>query len=211
VSITQFDPVEWLVTATRSLGSYVTSKVNAATTDVEMSFPDTRDWTKDTPLAKSLIHFEQDHMDSPVWGFGNPGKEVFTESPDGGVTPAKWRVDEAQRHELNFDVGVWASAESGGATSRMRLVQLLANIFTVASAKQAMYDATGGLWVVSFTGGRNEIDRINDLPMWRALDMTLILRVFSKHPGVDEVVPDVAAQDQELTITDNAGNQVPVI
>lgn len=213
MSVLQYDPDNWLLSATRSLGSYVSSKVNGPTlapTDIEMSFPNTRDWSKSVPLAHSIIHFEQDDVESAPWGFGTPGTLTFTESPDAGVTPAHERLDEAQRHLVNFDVGVWTSAESGGVTERMRLVQTLINIFTVAGAKQELFDTTGGLWVVSFSGGRNELDRINDLPVYRALDMTLILRVFSRHTGVEEVVPDSFDQSQSLTIADNSGAQVPI-
>lgn len=216
MTLIQYDPDNWMISLTRSLGDYVTSLVSVETVDVEMSFPDTRNWAKETPLAKSLIHLEQDHIDSPVLGFGYPGREVFT-TPVGydpenplATDPQLWRIDEAQQHHVNFDVGVWVSAEGGGATKRMELTQALVNAFTVAGAKQKMYDDTGGLWVVSFTGGHNETDRINDIPIWRALEMTLILRVFSRHAGVEQVVPDDFDQDQELTIADNTGAQVPI-
>lgn len=211
MSIIQYDPDEWLVSLTRSLKSFVEDNVDPLLVNVEMSYPDTRDWTKQTPLDKTLIHFEVDDQAHPVWAFGNPGKEVFTESPDAGVTSGMWRVDEAQKHHVNFDVGVWASAESGGATARMTYHQLLTNLFAVAGAKQFMQDATGGIWVVSFTGGRYATDRINDLPIWRALDITLIAEVFSRHtPETEEVVADEFLQDQELSIADNTGAQVPV-
>lgn len=210
MSITQYDPDNWLLSATRSLKEYVESQVNLDLVTVEMSYPDTEYWTKETPLEKTLIHFEIDDQDAPTFAFGHPGKEVFIESPDNGVTPNYWRIDEAQLHLVNFDVGVWASQESGGATARLKYHQLLVNLFSVAGAKESLQDATGGIWVVSFAGGRHTTDRINDLPVWRAHDMTLIARVYSRHIGTQEVVPDAVDFVEDFTIADDSGNQTPV-
>lgn len=210
MSILQYDPDEWLLSATRSLESYVKDKVDDELVNVEMSYPNTDNWTKETPLAKTLIHFEQDDQTNPRWGFGHPGEEVFTPSPDAGVSPGLWRIDEAQQHTINFDVGVWASDESGGATARMKYQQLLVNLFGYAGAQTKLYEDTGGIWVVSYSGGTHRTDRINDLPVWRALSMTLIVRIFSRHEGVNEVVPDDFDQTEDLTIADTDGTQVSI-
>lgn len=203
-----YNPENWLLTAHRSLKDYVTTTLNDPDTDVEMSFPDPRSWTKQTPLAKALVHFEQDNMENPILGFGSPGDDILDDSDP--LNPVSTHR-EAARHDLNFDVGVWVSAESGGATKRMELVQVLANMFTTTLGKNALNVATEGLNVVSFHGCRFEIDRINDIPVWRALDMTLIVRCFSRHVSeVPVVVALDAYQDQDLTIRTEDGADSPI-
>lgn len=203
--MTVYDPDNWLVSATRVLGSYVTTVLADPDTDVEMSFPDTSRWTKESPLAKALVHFEMDDAHDPVLGFGVPGVDVFDDAAN------TFSLHEAAMHELNFDVGVWCSSEAGGATKRMELVQVLKNIFGTASGRIALNEATGGLNVISFTGGGNHLDRPNDLPVWRAMNMTLIVRVFSRHiPVVPEVIP-ADGYDQAPSLTINVGgSDVPL-
>jgi hypothetical protein len=210
MTILQYDPENWLVSTVRSLKEYVESQVDPALVSIEMSAPPTETWRKETPLDKTLIHFEIDDKENPLIGFGTPGVEVFIPSPDINTLPNTVEFAEAARHRVHFDVGVWASVESGGATARLVYHQLLDNIFVPAGAKLQLKDDTGGLWIVSFTGGRHATDRINDLPIWRAFDMTLIVEVFSRHLNDPLVVADVVDQDQELTISDDTGNQIAV-
>lgn len=208
MSVVAFDPNNWLLTCTRSIGSYVEQVLSDPDTSIEMSFPDVRNWEKETPLAKSLIHFETDDVSDPPIGFGKPGKEFFDNTDPANP---KFHVEEAAQHFINYDVGVWTSAESGGATKRMVLKQALKDMFVTVTGKEAMYAATGGIWAISFEGGRDELDRINDLPVWRALDMTLIVRVFSRHvPASLETVALDFAQDQDLTIVSADGSNKPV-
>lgn len=197
-----YDPLNWLLSANRALRDYIAANLDPDFFAVELNFPDTE---KLIPLPKTLIHIEQDAMEHPVMGFGTPGVEIYD------ANAGTWILEEAQPHLLNFDLGVWASRESGGATSRMEAVQTLSDLFARPEGKKAFDATVGGMWVVNFMGGRNELDRINDVPVWRALDMTLIVRVVSKHvPAVAEIVPTDANQDQELTISDDSGAQVPV-
>lgn len=207
---TVFDPdVDWLVSCNRALAEYVAAAFDPDLVTVEMNFPDTLHLL---PLETTLIHFEQDDMDHPVLGFGTPGKEVFTPSTGPGVgQEGTWLIQEAVQHVVNFDMGVWASAQSGGATHRMKVMQTLSNLFAPAVARLAFREATG-MQVVSFAGGRNELDRLNDTPVWRALDMTLVLRVFSRHtPATPEIVPDDIDQTQQLTTAiQGTGAQAPV-
>lgn len=191
----QYDPTNWLVSATRVLGAFVTRTLNDPDVTVEMSFPDTHSWTKEMPLDKVIVHFEQDDIADPVLGFGIPG--VLVDNGDGTV-----QVDEAAQHVINYDVGVWASAECGGGTKRMEVVQAIKDIFIPARARMALNEATGGLSIVSFDGGRNELDRINDVPVWRALNMTLLVKVFSRHVQAEpDVVPLDFKQNEQLTIS----------
>lgn len=196
-----YDPTNWLVTASRALKSFVELSLDDPDVVVEMSFPDTRSWEKQTPLAKCIIHFEQDAIADPILGFGNPGVEVI----DIGAGTSIFA--EAAQHSINYDVGVWVSTEMGGATKRMELVQALKDLFTGGGRRAAFNKATGGLNITSFEGGRNELDRVNDVPVWRALDMTLIVKVFSKWvPEDSEMLVGDFTQDQELTIINEDGH-----
>jgi len=211
MSIIQYDPENWLLTTVRSLVSYTKNALDPsdAILYVDAGFPidGNGEWTKPSPLDRTLIHFEQDDATNPTWGFGIVGKSTYT--PPAGSNPGTERIDEAQPHMVNFDLGVWASVESGGATARMKYQQELANLFGRAGGKQDLYDATGGIWVVSFSGGRHVLDRVNDMPVWRVTDMTLVVRVVSRHLGQEVVVPDNAVFEEDFTITDDAGNQIP--
>lgn len=210
VPIVTFDPDDWLVSTTRAIGAYVSNYLNDPDLGVEMSFPDTRNMQKETPLDKALIHFEQDDISDPVLGFGVPGKDVFDYVTDPAApTYAK---HETMQHHINYDVGVWVPAEIGGATKRMQLTQSLKNMLTTATGKKALNGATGGLWIVSFEGGRNELDRINGIPIWRTLNMTLIIKVFSRHIPATILVPGDGdyKQNPDLTIQSATGTLVPV-
>lgn len=203
-----YDPDTWLESLTRTLGDYVTTTLNDPDSTVEMSFPDTAHWTKKTPLDKAIVHFEQDHISDPVLGFGVPGVDVLDDTDPANPIST---LHEAAMHLVNFDVGVWVSAEMGGATKRMTLTRQLKDIFATATGRIAFNTDTGGLQVVSFEGGRNQLDRVNDIPVWRALDMTLIVRCFSRHiPAVGVVVPTDFTQGENLTIVSEDGTAKPV-
>lgn len=208
--VSPFDPDDWLVTTTRSLGSFVSNNLNDPDVIVEMSFPDTRNMQKETPLDKVIVHFEQDDITDPVLGFDVPGVDVVdTTDP---ITPT-YAKHEAMQHLVNYDVGIWVPAVLGGATKRMQLTQALKNMLTTATGKKAFNVATGGLWIESFNGGRNELDRINGVPIWRALNMTLVVKVFSRHiPATPFLVPGDAdfKQNPDLTIQSATGTLVPV-
>lgn len=196
-----YDPENWLLSCSRELKDYVAAAF--PNFDVELNYPDTE---KLLPMERPLIHLEQDDLAHPVLGFGVPGVEVQDE------VNHTWELQEAQVHLVNFDVGVWVSKEAGGATARMQAAQGLADMFARPNGKKALQEATGGLWVVNYTGGRNELDRIADTPVWRMLDCTVIVRVVSRHvPLAPEVLHDKYEQDQQLTTaTPPIGAQSPV-
>jgi hypothetical protein len=209
MSVIAYDPENWLVTLPRCLGSWVQSKFDSDLVTVEMEFPDTNELQRKWPLDKVLVHFQQDDLEHPVLGFGVPGVEEFVAGP-GGVG-GDWRLKEAQVHHVNYDVGVWCSAETGGETARNEVLQTLSYLFTLPNSRNAMRDETGGLFPQSFSGGRYDLDRINDQPVWRAMDMTLIVRAVERFvPQTFEVVPEGFDQDPELSISDDTGNQVPI-
>jgi hypothetical protein len=209
MSIVQYDPDNWLVSMTRALASYVEITLNDLDVRVEMSFPDVRLWEKTSPLDKVLIHFEQDDLNDPPMGFGVPGLDVFDDVTD-PLNPT-YIKQEAAWHDVNYDVGVWVSVEQGGPTKRMQTVQALKNMFATAVGRLAFNEAVGGLTVVSFNGGRNNLDRINDVPVWRVMEMSLVLRAISRHiPVTTQVAPLDFVQDEDLTIANPGGTQVPI-
>lgn len=202
MTVLQFDPDNWILSTHRSLQSYVEDALGVTGADgdvavVEMSFPDTTKITKETPLDKVLIHFEQDDMANPQLGFGTPGVEEFDE--DAATVVLK----EATRHLINFDVGVWVSAQCGGTTGRMQYMQTLANLFASPVNKRAMREQTDGLYPMSFSGGRNVLDRINDILVWRATEMTLVVEVFGRvipASSVPAIVDGFTLDDSHTTI-----------
>ena len=104
----------------------------------------------------------------------------------------------AHRHLLNFDVGIWSSDRAGGLTTRLRAYAVLNNIFLGALAQEAVKRFTssgdGYLELMEFTGGRFITERVNDVNMYRTVDATLIIRVFSRTPR-DMFPPAPAIED----------------
>ena len=209
----QFDPDSWLVTTHRAIQAYVANAFpendvhGDGLFDVEMGFPDTTAITKETPLDSVLIHFEQDDQEPLVIGFGTPGIEEFDEDTSTVV------LKEAVKVRFNFDVGVWVSAECGGATKRMETVERLANLFNTAVAKKTMREETNGVYPAQFTGGRFVLDRVNDLPIWRATDMTLVVEVFGRvipDALVPAIVDGFTLDDNSMTIQDGSLDE-PVV
>lgn len=190
--MSQYDPNEfvlnqhegWLVTALRAVKVYTQAYLGQHGDDleVEMNFPDTVTMEKQLPLPKPLVHFALDNIEDPLLGFGTPGILV-TNDYDDPANPTMGLVEAAQ-HILNFDVGVWVSSEAGGETKRMQIVQALKDGFARQGGRQAFRLGTGGLNILSFDGGRFALDRINDVPVWRAMDMTLLVRAFSRHAPI---------------------------
>jgi len=194
-----YDPDLWLETLTRALSAFCEASLADPDATVEFSFPDTSRWTKETPLPRALVHFEIDDIQNPTLGFGTPGDMTVDDTSD----PATVTYREAMQHLVNIDVGVMVSAQAGGATKRMELTRKLIDMFGSATGKQAFNDATGGLWPVSIDRGQFIVDHVNDIPLWRTVGMTLVIRAFSRYTGA----PIVQIQDfdagGELVIEDN--------
>lgn len=200
MSQTIYDPANWLVTMTRALEDYAKAAFDPELYTIQMSYPVIADLANGQPLDKVLIHFERDAVDSPVWAFGIQGQDEWT---DPSHETGTFRVIEAQRQLVNYDIGVWASADAGGETYRMMAVQMLHNLFGPAGAKVKFNTVTEGLTLRSFTGGRDATDRINDLPVWRTMDMTLVVEAFSKEadPPEGDWVPEGFILHDNLDIT----------
>jgi len=172
---------------TRAVEDYAKAAFDPALYSVQMSYPDVALLANGQPLDKILVHFERDVVDSPLWAFGIQGQDEWS---DPSHLSGTFRVLEAQRVIVNYDIGVWASADAGGETYRMYAVQTLHNIFGPAGAKQNFNAVTEGLTIRSFTGGRDATDRINDLPVWRTMDITLVIEAFSRSAPQPDVVPE---------------------
>jgi hypothetical protein len=197
MSIYQFDPIDWLVSVTRALEDYIKAALDLDFYEVEMSYPDPEQLVKPNPAQKVLVHVERDDVSSPEWAFGVQGVDEWSDPEHLSGT---FRVLEAHRRVVNFDIGVWATADAGGETMRMRAVQLLHDLFGPNGSRQAFNFDTGGITVTSFDGGSDVTDRISDVPVWRTIDMTLVLEVFSKSTPEPLVVPESFDQTPTLDI-----------
>lgn len=205
-----YDPDHYLVSTLRSIESWTRDRLEAmpemgGVFDLEMSYPDTTRLAKDVPLRKLLVHFELDDDPDIVLGFGQPGIDLFDEDAEEAM------IQEATLHRLNFDIGIWASAEAGGATKRMEARQALMRLFGSVYGRQEFNLATEGLQVVSFEGGSDVLDRVGDLPMWRTTRAELVVEVFGRIiPALAELTAMETNQLQNLTIIGDDGEPEPV-
>ena len=101
-----------------------------------------------------------------------------------------FRVLEAHRRIINFDVGVWATLDAGGETIRMKAVQALHDMFGSNGVRLDFNEQLGGVTITSFDGGQDVIDRISDMPVWRTVNMTLVVEAYSKSTPDQLVVPE---------------------
>ena len=195
-----FNPEQWLESMTRTLKSYVVDTINAPNIyDVVMEFPGSQIDASKLPLEKTVIHFEIDDIDEQPLGMGD--------------TPARWNYAAgdvqpqwAHIHVVNFDVGIWASDRSGGTTSRMRARQWLTRLFQIPEGAERLRNYSDGddgvLEVLSFSGGRFVPDSSNDVRMWRLVDSSVVIRVFSRTPMEDvETGPAIEEIDQAPNLT----------
>lgn len=202
-----YDPDDYLTSTMQSIHTYVGDKLSevaalAEGVDVEMSFPNRDDWTKETPLQRGLVHFELDDDPAMILGFGVPTVIVDEGPPSDTVV-----TSEPQVHELNFDVGVWTSKEAGGVPKRAQIRKALFDLFGYPGQRRAFTEATDGLVIKSFGGGSDVLDRVNDLPIYRTTGITMIVSVFSRLSASNPADIIIAAnQRQKLTIVGSDGN-----
>jgi hypothetical protein len=190
--MTVYDPENFMESTIRCLKDYAVSGFNSSVQaggnpvgdqvyEVVMEFPGPSIDAKTMPMEKTIVHFEVDAVDDALLGMGD---NIFSRIYD----PATHVVyeKEAGMHLFSFDVGVWASDRSGGTTARLRARSVLRNLFHGPRAIEALKAATdggdGGLEIMNWTGGRFLTERINDMDVYRMVDNTLELRVFSRTP-----------------------------
>jgi len=203
-----YDPENWLESAINEIKNYATAGFNAAVLDdqfasagdevynVIMEFPGPAMDRSEIPLTRTVVHFEVDDMTDREVGFG---MNQFADNYDSVAHTVNPQY--ARQHLINFDVGIWASARSGGLTSRIRAKQILENLFGDPSGQVALRTATDGgdgvVEIISYSGGRFIIDHITDSPVYRMIDGALVVRVFSRTklsdtpgPAIEEIVQD---------------------
>ena len=168
--------------------------------EVVMEFPGSIFDSRKVPTEKTLIHFEIDDLVSTLVGIGENVFNWNYNDTDKTVNP-----QEARRHVFHFDVGVWAFDRTGGTTSRMRARQLLENLFGGSLATRKLAEFTDGgdgcLEIISFSGGRNVNDTVNDVPVYRSVNGTLEVRVFSRTPLSSTPIPAVSEIGQSPGLT----------
>ena len=195
-----YDPENWLISCMRSLGEYVKEAMPDEFYQVVNEFPGTETLNTLIPENKSVIHFEIDDIENTVLGFGN---NYFRDNFDAGSGTAQ--PQEARQHIIDMDVGIWAWDKSGGTTSRMRAYQALTNLFHGSRAYWRTWnsssDGDGGIEILSWNGGRFLTERLNDMPVYRTVDATLRVRLYSRTPmGAGEPVVLTWVQDPNLSI-----------
>lgn len=177
--MTKFNPEIWLESTTRVLKEYVEANVNTGIYQVVMEFPGPMVDSMTPPLKKSIFHFEVDGIPERPLGFGDNMALLNYDADTQTTNP-----QEAREVRLDFDVGIWTSDASGGTTSRMRMRQLLLYLFGGSQAYdrlKAFSDGGDGyLEILRFGGGSFTTDSINDERLFRMIDCSLEIRVFSR-------------------------------
>jgi hypothetical protein len=211
-----YNPYKWLPSLQRSLQEYVMTgaknsivngddePVGDQVYQVEFDFPSPDHLARLMPLPKTLIHFVIDDIENPTLGFGDGVVNSILDAE--GQTVIE---EQTAAHVVNFDVGVWASDNSGGSTARLEAYQLLTDLFAGPRALGACREQTGGVEIRSFDGGRFVLDSINDVGVFRIVDTTLVVRVYSLNAPDPAVVVGEIVQDPELTVGDEILIDVP--
>lgn len=148
---------------------------------------------KRMPPERTLIHLDIDRIENPIFGFGD---NVVDRTYD---SPASDQVTEveAQKHVINFDLGIWSSERAGGGTARLRAYQVLTHMFQGTEAYREC-NTKAGVQIESFGGGQNIIETINDIKMWRVANISLVIHCFNRRYKTP--VPYVQTATSEGTI-----------
>lgn len=197
-----FNPDSWLTSLTRALKAYaVAGGLSTNLYEVIMEYPDVLSTDKKWPRPKAVVHFSVEDIESMPLGMGSSVvKDVFSDNPLGdGELVEEW---EAHPKRVQFDVGIWTSKETGGPTSRMEAREILDTLFVGPRARAACMTATDGIEILSFSGGRFVEDSINDLPVFRAVDQDLIVRVFGRLKATPVPAWDDFQQEPGIEIDD---------
>lgn len=212
-----YDGRTWLETLFRSVEEFIKTGIdnyikNGSTPvglwayDVVMDFPTAAEPAEKLPFKKddkpvTLIHLAIDEIQNVPLGMGDGTyAEAVVEGDDenaGEVYP-----EEAEGHEVNFDIGIWATDASGGSSSRLAAYQMLNSLLGGPSAQDFFHARTGGVEIRSFNGGRFLMETVNDLRLYRVVDSELVVRVFSRKIVIPQVLVDDIDQTQGLTVGD---------
>jgi hypothetical protein len=203
--VTTYDPFDWLPSAFEMLHEFIKSEVDAAVLsgsdpiglqvyDIVMDYPDSADLPLFAEFEKTVIHFAIDDISNQRLGHGENKIDSIYDDTANTITEI-----EAQFHEVNFDVGVWASDQSGGTSSRLRAYRVLHQILGSEIARQKCREQTG-IEIKSYTGGRYIIERTNDVRLYRIIGAELVIRLHGQQMDNPDVIADTATQVPELEI-----------
>lgn len=201
-----YNPEIYLESATRELLAYAENGFNSAVKDnnnnnaglnvyeIVMEFPSDEQIRSMIPNAKSLVHFELDDVQNFILSFGDNTARSVYDSVLHTVTE-----QEGKRHIFSFDVGIWSWDKSGGTTARLRASQILNTLFTgsqaITNLRASSDGGDGQLEILGYTGGQYISEYINDVRVFRMVNATLRIRVFSRTPtpivtpSVEEITP----------------------
>lgn len=191
---------DWLESTVNSIEQYILDEMDIRLSNpfvVRMSFP-SKNEDFNLPLPNTIIALEIDDISNNSMGFGD---QVWgrTYDDDAGT----FTEDEAGWHELDFGVSIWASADSGGSTARMRAYQLLTDIFYGSRAYNKVLSQRG-IEILSFAGGLFTREVIEEQDMFHVGGIDLKVRVFSKNTTRPEdaiTFIDEIDQDPDLDLS----------
>jgi hypothetical protein len=192
-----FNPDKYLTSTVRALSDYITNAFDVDLVTVLREFPAPDAWK--APSEQVIIHLELDDDAPQPVGFGTFSRDTYDEVTGTSV------IEEATAwYLLNFDVGVWAFQEAGGSTARLETQETLKQLFIGNQADLDLAAATNGIHLAepsaSFSGGRHITDTINGLPVWRTMDMTLVVRVCGRRTYAATEAIEAIDQAPELVI-----------
>lgn len=210
-----YNPEIWMESLTRCLKEYVETGFDEAVLDdmnnpvglqvytVIMEFPSTEKIISMLPSKQTVVHLEIDDITNRPLGFGKPISNYNYDAIAQEMKP-----QEVKQHVVNFDLGIWAYDKSGGTTARLRALEILTDLFQGWKAQQRMDEAVdvgdGRIEILMFEGGRFITDKINDIDVYRTVNSSMDVRVFSRDalPDDAQAVPTIesAIQDENLTI-----------
>lgn len=206
-----FLPDTYLTSTMRALEEYVKDGFALTGADddpyeISMHYPDVDAMAKTRlPMKTTIIHFEIEDNRHIVFGMGDNVFDAHEEELPPPSDPGHFDLieHEGRCHQIDLDVGIWASVESGGPTSRMQARETLDTLFAGTGAYRACHAATDGIEVVSFSGGLNLIDQINDIPIFRTVNLLLRVRVYARFKKFPVPVIEGIGQAYEILIDDN--------
>lgn len=208
-----YSPDSWLVSLVSSFQDYINDGLNnyilndlGAPAGLEifetvMEFPASEAIPQGVELGKTVIHFDIDDLDNKALGFGP--NYVNYEVTDGTLTePGTLVQQEASVHLVNWDVGIWASDQSGGITNRLLAYQALDALLRGEIARKKCMEQTEGVELVHFQNGRFVTENLNDVRLFRMVGAELVTRVYSRKLSDPEILVDGdVVQDPDLTIS----------
>jgi hypothetical protein len=189
--VSSVDPDNWLPTFFRALKGYIETKFNLDAYEIRFGFPQDVD---KLPLAKTIIHFEIDQIESIVVGMGDQQYVATWDETTVTITP-----HEIQCYEVELDIGVWATAFTGGTTARLVGTQTLLDALA-GPANFKYIRRNVGIEILELRGGSFIVEEVNDIEMFRVVDISMRVRVYARNILAAETYLEGIEQDQNLDI-----------